>query len=362
VAYDVMISMTSGVLNALFRLHVHELVRWFHRRDAIVLAYHGFTDRRTHPGIQSSQGKHLHVDEFRQQLDYVKKHYNVVPLHHIVEHYAAGADLPPRALAITIDDGYESNHSLAFPLLREYGLPATIFLTTGFLDGKELQWPDRIEYALSTTKAERLTLSMGDESLSYSLAGEEDRLRCDRDLRSRLKRVPQEMRSAIVDRIECGLGARLGAGDVPAIYRPLDWRQVREMLASGLVSFGSHTVSHPILTRCQTERAREELLVSRRRIEDETGSPCHMFCYPNGRADCFSVETKALLLEAGYACGVTTVLGMNNAGCDVFELRRLYTDRPDLIRFILLLCGVMTLLDALTRRLRGAGRLARNGA
>jgi peptidoglycan/xylan/chitin deacetylase (PgdA/CDA1 family) len=351
--------MASRVLTTLFRVRVHDLVRWLHRRDVIVLAYHGFTDRRTHPGIQSSQGKHLHVDDFRQQLDYVRKHYNVVPLDRIVEHFTAGADLPPRALAITIDDGYESNHSLAYPLLREYGLPATIFLTTDFLDGKELQWPDRIEYALSTTKAERLTLSIGDEALSYSLAHDEDKLACDRDLRSRLKRVPQETRSAIVDRIECSLGARLGAQDIPAIYRPLDWQQVREMRTGGLVSFGSHTVSHVILTRCETTRAREELCASRRRIEAETGSPCRLFCYPNGRADCFSLETKVLLQEAGYACGVTTVLGTNGAATDVFELRRLYTDRPDHVRFILRLCGVMTILDALKRRLQPADRLAK---
>jgi len=343
-------------LRSLLALQVHRLTRFLYRSKVVVLAYHGFTDQRTHPGIENSQGKHLHVDTFRAQLAYLAKHYNVVPLQQIVDHYAGRAPLPPRALAITIDDGYESNYALAFPALAEHHLPATIFLTTDFVDQKELQWTDRIEYSLSATSAPRLDVAVGDRRLSYDLSSRALKLACDRDLRTRLKMIPQESRSAIVDSIETRLEKRLRIGeDIAPIYRPLAWPQVREMLASGLISVGSHTVSHLIITRCAPDRAREELVTSKRRIEQQTTTPCRLFCYPNGQVGCFDDSTKAMLGDAGYWCGITTVFGMNNGSSDVFELKRLYTDKPDMSRFVLTVSGVIGLLDGAKRMLTATG-------
>ena len=351
--------MTRLFLRLLLALQVPRLTRFLYRTKVVVLAYHGFTDQRTHPGIENSQGKHLHIDTFRAQLAYLKKHYNVVPLQQIVDHYVNGTALPPRPLAITIDDGYESNYTLAYRALAEHGLPATIFLTTDFVDQKELQWTDRIEYALSTTCASTLDVAIGDRTLSYGLSDRSSKLACDRDLRTKLKTIPQESRSAIVDAIEARLGQRLQIGeDIAPIYRPLVWPQVREMLASGLVSIGSHTVSHLIVTRCHPDRARAELVVSKHRIEQQTTISCQLFCYPNGQPGCFDGSTKMMLGDAGYACGVTTVFGMNNGSSDVFELKRLYTDRPDMTRFVLTVSGVIGLLDEARRMVtaEGSGR------
>jgi peptidoglycan/xylan/chitin deacetylase (PgdA/CDA1 family) len=342
--------MKHLVLESLYRLRADRFMRLLSRNKVSILAYHGFTDCATHPGIENSQGKHLHVDQFRLHLDYLRRHYHVIALDELVEAYAAGARLPARTLAITIDDGYRSNYTLAYPLLREYGLPATIFLTTAFLDAVDLQWSDRVEYALSRTTVPRLELPVGGETLACDLDDVDAKLVCDRRLRTRLKTVPQESRAAVVEDLERRLGQRLqDAAEIPAIYRPLSWADVREMQQSGLVSLGSHTVSHLVLTRCEATRAQRELADSRRRIEAETGVPCQLFCYPNGKAGCFDVSTKAMLRAAGYACGVTTVFGRNGRFSDVFELKRLYTDRPGMARFVMTVSGVVGVLDALKR-------------
>jgi len=351
--------MKRFVLESLVRLRADRLMRFLSRHKVTVLAYHGFTDLATHPGIENGQGKHLHVGAFRSHLEYVRRHYRVLSLETLVAAYQRDAPLPARALVITIDDGYRSNYTLAHPVLREYGLPATIFLTTGFLDGADLQWSDRLEYALNRTTASRLELAVGGETLAWDLGDARARLACDRRLRTHLKRVPQETRETIVDDLEHRLGQRLrDAADVPPIYRPLAWAEVRRMQQDGLISFGSHTVTHLILTRCGADRAREELVQSRRRIEAETGAPCRLFCYPNGQVGCFDAATKLMLQEAGYACGITTVSGTNDRASDVFELKRRYTDRPEVARFVLTVSGVMGVLDgveqAATRRRTGA--------
>jgi peptidoglycan/xylan/chitin deacetylase (PgdA/CDA1 family) len=342
--------MRRFILESLFRLRADRLTRLAHRHKAIVLAYHGFTDRATHPGIENSQGKHLPVEAFRSQLAYLQRHYRVLPLETLIAAFETGAPLPARSLAITIDDGYRSNYTLAYPVLREYGLPATIFLTTGFLDEGDLQWSDRIEHALNRTTESRLELTIGRDTFVARLDDMRERLACDRRLRTLLKVVPQETRGAIVDDLEQRLGQRLrDAADAPAIYQPLAWAEVREMQQSGLMTFGSHTVSHFILTRCDPARAKDELARSRHRIETETGVPCRLFCYPNGQVGCFDAATRAMLLEAGYTGGLTTVYGMNDRRSDVLALKRLYANKPGMARFALTVSGVMGVLDGVER-------------
>lgn len=350
--------MKRRFLATLFRLQVHRLARLLLRRRVLVLAYHGFTDKRTHEGIENSHGKHINVDVFRSHIEYLKAHYNLIPLQRLLDYHAGTASLPPRAVVITIDDGYESTYRLAYPVLKQYQVPATVFVTTSFVDAGEWLWTDRIEQALSATSSDRLEIAIGGKPLSYDLRGRAARLACDSNLRSRLKAADQEGRPGVIEELERALGQSAPAGDAGAeLYRPLAWDQIAEMLASGLVSVGGHTVSHVILTRCSLDRARDELLKSKQIIEARTGHPCTLFCYPNGQRGCFDSNTGRLLRELGYTCGVTTVFGTNGPRADVFELKRLsFDDRGEFVRFVMTLCGIVGVLNAVKRRLRASGR------
>ncbi len=346
--------MKRRLLQLLYGLRVHHLMRLLLRRRILVLAYHGFTDKRAHAGIENSHGKHINIDVFRSHVEYLKAHYDVIPLQRLVDYYAGRASLPPRPVVLTIDDGYESTYRLAYPVLKPCQVPATVFLTTDFVDGKQWLWTDRIEHALSAATSERLDVAVAGERFSYDLSDRAGRLACDSSLRSRLKAADQEGRPVVIEALDRALGqASAGAGNGAEMYRPLDWEQVREMMASGLVSVGGHTVSHVILTRCSAERARHELAKSKQIIEARTGEPCTLFCYPNGQRGCFDSRTRALLLEFGYTCGVTTVFGTNDARSDVYELKRLYfDDRGEFVRFVMTLSGVIGFLNAIKHGVR----------
>jgi peptidoglycan/xylan/chitin deacetylase (PgdA/CDA1 family) len=106
----------------------------------------------------------------------------------------------------------------------------------------------------------------------------------------------------------------------------LGWEEVREMSLEG-ISFGAHTVTHPVLSRVSIDEAREEIAVSKVEIERRLGTAVRAFAYPNGRREDFTERTKLLLREAGYTCAVTTIPGTNQARsngepCDLMELRR----------------------------------------
>src|SRR5437867_1476665 len=109
------------------------------RVRALVLRYHVLTDG---PGdvLYAAPGVCLPVEAFRLQMAFVRRAYTVVPLDELVAAVARGGKLPPRALAITFDDGYADNHRLAFPVLQGLGFPATLYVTTGALDGGPPLW------------------------------------------------------------------------------------------------------------------------------------------------------------------------------------------------------------------------------
>ena len=310
--------MNRALLKILYILQLHRLVRYFCRNKIIILMYHGFTPDYNHDGIENYRYKHISVDQFRLQIEFLSKYYNVISLDDLIAHYTDGKSIPKYPVVITIDDGYRSNYSLAYPVLKQFKVPAAIFLTTDFVDRKEPMWPDRIEYVLNNTRKETSNLVLDGET--FNLGTRDARITADKKLRKHLKNMPQENRSEIIEEIESGLGEKLQQNsELPEIYQPMEWNEIREMEESGLVAFGSHTCSHPILPNCNEQHIEREMVLSRQRIEQNISKSCDLFCYPNGD---FNDVTTRIAKETGYACALTTLEGMNTASSDRYKLKR----------------------------------------
>ena len=101
----------------------------------------------------------------------------------------------------------------------------------------------------------------------------------------------------------------------------LDWDQVRAMLPHD-ITFGAHTLSHPILSRLSPEAIEAEVLGSKRVIERETGVPVTLFAYPNGQPGDYNEDCKAILRKSGFSCSVSTSAGVNTSATDRFALHR----------------------------------------
>ncbi len=288
-----------------------------------ILLYHGFTDKSRHDGIENYHGKHLYIKRFEEQLIYLKKNYNIISLAQLMAFYVEGKPLPRHPVLITIDDGYRSNYSLAFPVLKEHQAPACIFVATDFIDQKSCLWVDRLEYAFSKTEKTSLGLDLGGQKHHFDLNSMQARKETDKRVKSILKAMPSVEAARAVDGIEeqAQQALSMAAGD--EIYAPLSWEQIREMQASGFVTIGSHTCSHPILAHCPEEKIKSELAQSRRRIEEKTQVPCDYFSYPNGQKGDFNNAVKAQLIASGYKCALTTMIGTNGLKTDHYELKRL---------------------------------------
>jgi peptidoglycan/xylan/chitin deacetylase (PgdA/CDA1 family) len=251
---------------------------------------------------------------FEGWMAHLARAYRVLPLEDLVERMRRGG-LPRHAIALTFDDGYRDNLTHAAPVLARLGLPATLFLATGFIGTAEVPWFDRLAMALKKTGA-REVAAPGGERLPLGSAAE--RLAALDRLLAELKRLPDEALHAALDRLLRALGLTdqrcfknwmLTWDDVHAL-RGLGWR------------LGAHTVNHPILSRVSPERAWKEILGSRTMIESACGVAPACFAYPNGGPGDYTETVKALVREAGFACAVTTRFGLNTAATSPWELRR----------------------------------------
>jgi peptidoglycan/xylan/chitin deacetylase (PgdA/CDA1 family) len=251
---------------------------------------------------------------FERQMRHVARSYRVLPVEELADRLQRGG-LPRNALAITFDDGYRDNLTHAAPILSRLGLPATIFLATGFIGTAEVPWFDRLAQGLKKTAAESVRAPWGE---SLDLAGVPARLRAMSQALEHLKRVPDEERHR---QLEALLGM-LGVTDQRSFKNlMLSWDDVHALRGLGF-TIGAHTVNHPILSRVTPQRAWTEILGARTMIESACGVAPRAFAYPNGGADDYTDTVKRLVREAGFTCAVTTRFGLNTPTTNPWELRR----------------------------------------
>ena len=282
----------SGLFATFRRANQHKI---------LVLTYHRFGERPKR-GV-------THADAFAEQLEYLRAHYTIVPLSAVERHLLEGDPLPTAAAAITIDDGYLDAYEIAFPILRRYRAPATLFAATDFIDGHGWIWTDRLRY------------------IKTQLNGSAFRLDADRT-NEELKRLADDEKSRRIAAIANDAGVTLPSLP-PRDYRALTWDHAREMAASG-IDIGSHTVTHPILTHVDRETLTRELRESRSRLEQMLDREVTSFCYPNGD---HNRHVRNAVANAGYRLAVTTECGLNDRTTDPLALRRVHTE-CDLTHFI----------------------------
>jgi peptidoglycan/xylan/chitin deacetylase (PgdA/CDA1 family)/CelD/BcsL family acetyltransferase involved in cellulose biosynthesis len=252
---------------------------------------------------------------FEKEIRYLAGNYKVVSLTNALSHLHGGS--PETVLSITFDDGYQDNYQYAFPILQRYGVPATIFLTTGSLDSRDPLWFEQLARAVKMTERDYIDLEI-DLPRRFKLSTQAERLEANTRIFSLLRSLTDSERREGLVRILRELAVQ-DHGDRKD--KMLTWDQVRMMTGHG-IEFGGHTVTHPFISRLSRDRVLWEASECKRRIEDELQIPADYFAYPNGREEDFGLSNKALIQEVGYRAAVTTIWGVNYSSTDPFELRR----------------------------------------
>lgn len=277
------------------------------RQRLAILIYH-----RVLPGRDPLRPGEPTVAEFDWQMALVRKHFNPLPLVEAADRLRDGS-LPPRAICVTFDDGYADNEELALPVLQKYAVPATVFVSTGFLNGGRM-FNDTVIESIRQCTDETLDLS-GIGLERYALRDAPERIAAIDAILTAIKHREPADRSGLVNEIEGR------AGQLPRNLMMTD-AQVRNLGSSG-VSVGAHTVNHPILQSVNSTVAKTEIGDSKATLEALTQRPVDSFAYPNGRpGDDYSILHRDMVEELGFAVAVSTHWGVATPDSDLFQLPR----------------------------------------
>lgn len=206
-----------------------------------------------------------------------------------------------RFAVLTFDDGYADNHDVAWPILNRLGVPFTVFVASGMVDGTASAWWITLEEVL------RRAAAVDFAGTRRRLASDADRDRAFRAIARRLRALGEAERDAAVRALAAAAGV-----DIPALLarEMMDWDAVRRLAADPLVTIGGHTVDHPSLAALSTEEARREIVGGLDRIEAETGRRPRHFAYPYGSPRDVSLRDVELARSLGLEVAVTTSAGM----------------------------------------------------
>ena len=257
----------------------------------------------------------VYLEKFRWQMELLASHFKVFPLMQALE-LQARDELPARSVAITFDDGYADNLHNALPVLQEFGLPATVFVASDYLDGGAM-WNDRIIEAIREVRAQEIDL----EHLGlgkHSADSEQSRATTAVALLRLIKHREPDQRQALTNSIQ-----DLVKGSTDLSRLMLTTNELRALGSSGLVEIGGHTCSHPILANLDNDASRAEIHDNKSRLEEKIDRELRLFAYPNGRAGAdYQSKDVDLVREAGYQAAVSTHWGVADKRSDRFQLPR----------------------------------------
>ncbi len=310
-----------------YRLGVFELGRIIHRNKIPILCYHRFATAESNHGA-------LQPRDFEAHLRYLTKRFTLISFKEM-SYVRAGKAQFKNPLILTVDDGYRDFIEVALPLLEKYGASATFFVTTRFIDGEIWLWPDIVQYAIFNTNRDAIELPNSQCKLPLRTLADREKA-CDRVQRI-CKQISEEAKREFLAELPDRLGVRIPQRP-PSEFRPATWEDLKS-LCKARVEIGSHTLTHPILSRASLEQTEKEIGESKKRIERMLDCEVIAFSYPNGIVGDYAEEHKKILERSGYFCAVTVNLGFTTLDSDLFELNRIVAPY-DIARFARQLSGI----------------------
>jgi peptidoglycan/xylan/chitin deacetylase (PgdA/CDA1 family) len=290
---------------------------------AVILMYHRIVDLAVDPyGIVVSP------DNFIQHLKYVRQTCHPMHLLDLTRATQRRQSLPKRALVITFDDGYVDVFSQAYPMLASTQIPATVFVTSGYVDRDCGFWSDQLTRVLLLQDRLPSCLRLQVEGVEHEwpTTTPEERQLAHEAAYYLMKPLPADAQS---EKIACLANwAGIERSDC-ADDRAMKSFELNELTREGLVDIGAHTVNHPTLSALSVDAQYAEIAGSRQRLEAIIGRPVLAFAYPYGMVQDFSDETVKIVETAGFEAACTVTPGVVSSACNPFRLPRYWVGNWD---------------------------------
>ena len=296
----------------------------FFKKRLVILAYH-----RILPNWDDSFPGDLELisassQDFDWQMQLIKKQFNVIDFNHVLD-VLNHKQKARNAIVVTFDDGFADNYLHAYPILSRNRVPATIFVSTDYLGTNETFWFEQVAEIYQRLLDRGEAINLPDIGYAYS----PDQQGVSREqglfkLLSALKNAKNEQRVDAIAQLKLQLGYT--PLTVDQISRPMTWPEAGELRQNN-IAIESHTCSHPILSQCDDNQLANEIIGSKKKIEEQLGA-CKVIAFPVGRAESYDKRVLDLVTQADYALGCSYQYGVNRWDqVRRFELRRINVER-----------------------------------
>ncbi len=297
----------------------------------LILMYHRILPDNEINDLLIQPGMYVTENTFNKQLNFLQSYCHIISFSEFLQRWRSNEWNPTkRYCVITFDDGWKDNYTNAYPLLKKYNIPATIFLTTSYIGSNKWFWPERLGFLLTEVDINKLSSNHRDELLSkFKDFNIEESLLLSLATSSSVKKR-QEIFSYNIEILkkypESHINSFLGEFqqilqlETPETCLFLDWKEIEEM-AEHTIDFGVHCVSHRLLPRLSSAEIKKELNASLDTLKTKKVNLVPVLSYPNGD---FNSEIIKLTKDAGYQAAVTTQYGWVSPESDnLFTLKRI---------------------------------------
>lgn len=270
-------------------------------------------------GVSKVQGKrfnnrHLDAREFEKLIIALKKNYDIIPLKQLFENYRTKLVPKRKTIALTFDDGYINNFTIALPILKKHDVPATYYLISESLETKDFYvWPDVIDLVQKYTQ-EDIVINAGTFK-SPGFYSEEKKMY----LTDLMKQSGSE-REFYLNEIKKKYPVYISeASKEPELIKLVHKTELEKYKDEPLIEYGSHTHLHYNLEYLNSEDCLRELVLSKKIIEDVIKKPVISLAFPDGS---YNAETLANSKKAGYENVVAVTYKYNETNKDPYLLSR----------------------------------------
>lgn len=280
-----------------------------------ILLYHGVSkDSSISKGIENKSGKHIDRLVFIEQLRYIKSNFNPISMDQVVS-----GTWPKNPIAITFDDGFENNYTVAAPLLDEFKVPATFYLTAGIINTDMMFWVDILEDCINFAVVQSLIIQVGDKNISFKLGLE--KYKSLSSIKQWCKSCSIEDKNQILTQVIKQTKVSPDVGDA-LNYRKLNWGQVKKLHNNPIFTIGGHSLYHDILSQMDDEQLVLDISTSIGLLNYNLNTKIKHYSYPEGLASHYDERVIAILKAKGIKCSPTAIFGLNTKDTDLFRLHR----------------------------------------
>lgn len=309
----------SFVSRGMFYCGLLELMKRYRLENkGFILMYHRVLRSKEDSEVPTQPGMYVTCDTFERHLKYLKKNMHVIPLDELVDRMQAGKSLN-RCCSITFDDGWYDNYDHAFPLLKKYDVPATIFLATGYVGTNKWFWPEELSRCIPRIINDLRENKIVDETIQIFLSklsyNKTVTMEC---LSERAVDTFKQFKPQVREDLLNQLMTLYPRGEEQRLL--MNWEEAMEMYEEGLVYFGAHTVNHLFLDELEPESITKEILGSQKHVQINLGYNAKLFAYPNGN---YSPSIVKFLKENSFHGAVTTRKGFVYCDTPQMEMPRI---------------------------------------